>query len=59
MSKLFIAVMTVLMLTSCAQSYHVQGTSSVSSLDGSKLYLKTIDEGELKTIDSCDVLHGR
>lgn len=59
MSKLFIVVMTVLMLTSCAQSYHVQGTSSVSSLDGSKLYLKTIDEGELKTIDSCDVLHGQ
>ncbi len=45
-------------LTSCATSYNVQGSSSLSALDGSKLYLKTLKDRELKNIDSCDVVHG-
>ena len=45
-------------LTSCASSYNVQGSSSVSALDGSKLYLRSVKEGEMKNIDSCDVVHG-
>lgn len=60
MSKLyftFIAVATVL-LTSCASSYNVRGTSSVSALDGSKLYLKAVKNNELQNIDSCEVVHG-
>ena len=60
MSKIyytFIAVATVL-LTSCATSYNVRGTSSVSALDGSKLYLKTVKNNDLKNIDSCEVVHG-
>ena len=48
-----------LILTSCAGSYNVQGSSSVSSLDGSKLYLKAIKNNQLKNIDSCDVVHGQ
>jgi hypothetical protein len=31
----------------------------VSSLDGSKLYLKTVKDQELKNMDSCDVVHGK
>lgn len=54
---LYLAIM-VAALTSCAQSYNVQGTSSVTALDGSKLYLKAIKQGEVKNIDSCDVVHG-
>ena len=46
-------------LTSCADSYNIQGASSVSSLDGSKLYLKAIKDGEIKNIDSCEVVHGK
>jgi hypothetical protein len=46
-------------LASCAESYNVQGTSSVSSLDGSKLYLKTLRNQELVSIDSCEVVHGK
>ena len=38
------------MLTSCATTYQVKGTSSVSALDGNKLYLKNVD--------SCEVVHG-
>lgn len=45
--------------SSCANTYNVEGTSSVQQLDGSKLYLKTIKNNELKSIDSCDVVHGQ
>ena len=44
--------------TSCASSYNVQGSSSISALDGSKLYLKALKNNEVKNIDSCDVVHG-
>ena len=53
----FLAVVTAL-LTSCASSYNVRGTSSVSALDGSKLYLKAVKNNDLKNIDSCVVVHG-
>ena len=46
------------MLTSCATTYQVKGTSSVSALDGNKLYLKAFKSNELKDIDSCEVVHG-
>lgn len=46
------------LLASCANTYTVQGTSSVSALDGSKLYLKAVKDNELKKLDSCDVVHG-
>ena len=51
------AVVTA-MLTSCASSYNVRGTSSVSALDGSKLYLKAVKNNDLQNIDSCEVVHG-
>lgn len=47
------------LLTSCANTFNVQGSSSVSQLDGSKLYLKAIKNNELKNLDSCDVVHGQ
>ena len=52
---LFLSVITVL-LASCASTYNVEGSSSVSALDGSKLYLKAIKNNEFKNIDSCDVV---
>lgn len=58
MNKILSMVAMVAALTSCAASYNVQGSSSVSALDGSKLYLKTVKNNELKSIDSCEVVHG-
>ncbi|MDO4819915.1 MAG: DUF4369 domain-containing protein [Prevotella sp.] len=49
---------TILLLTSCAGSYNVQGSSSMSGLDGRMLYLKAVEDNELTSLDSCDVLHG-
>ena len=47
-----------MLMSSCSASYSVQGSSSVSALDGSKLYLKALKSGEVRNIDSCDVIHG-
>ena len=58
MNKILHIVAVVAALTSCANSYNVQGSSSVSALDGSKLYLKAIKSGEMKNIDSCEIVHG-
>lgn len=57
--KIIYVSLTVATMASCAGSYHVEGSSSISALDGSKLYLKAIKNNELKTIDSCDVVHGK
>jgi len=59
MKKLFCLITVLAGLTSCVDSYNIQGTSSVSSLDGSKLYLKAVDNNEVKNIDSCEVIHGK
>lgn len=59
MNKILYLVAALGVLTSCSASYHVEGSSSISSLDGSKLYLKTIKNQELKNLDSCDVVHGK
>ena len=58
MNKILYALVVVTTLVSCAESYSIQGSSSVSALDGSKLYLKTVSDQELKNLDSCDVVHG-
>ena len=59
MNRIIYALVTAVVLTSCAESYNIQGSSTVSSLDGSKLYLKTVKDQELKNLDSCDVVHGK
>ena len=60
MNKLITILCAVLTLCcSCAETFNVQGISSLSRLDGNKLYLKAIKDNELTSIDSCDVLHGQ
>ena len=60
MNKSLLYLLVVVgVLSSCSESYSVQGTSSIAALDGSKLYLKAIKSGDLKNIDSCDVVHGQ
>ncbi len=58
MKNFFALTAILVLLASCASSYNVEGTSSISALDGSKLYLKAIKNNEFKNIDSCDVVHG-
>ena len=59
MNRILYIFAVIAVITSCAESYNIQGASSVSSLDGSKLYLKAVKNQELKSIDSCEVVHGK
>lgn len=59
MKKILYTILTVLICTSCSKSFEVQGTSNISTLDGRMLYLKTVKDGKLKSIDSCEVVHGQ
>jgi hypothetical protein len=59
---MYAAFVVVALVTACAEqyseTYNIHGTSSVSVLDGSKLYLKVLTGADLKSIDSCEVVHG-
>lgn len=59
MNRFLYLLLTLAGLTSCAESYNIQGSSSVSSLDGSKLYLKAVRDQKVESIDSCEVVHGK
>lgn len=61
MNKIFysLIVAVAMILTSCAGTYDIKGTSNVSMLDGKMLYLKQYHDSDLKNIDSCDVVHGQ
>lgn len=58
MKKLIVGLLTPLLAWSCATQYSVKGTSSVPALDGSKLYLKVMQQDDMVAIDSCEVVHG-
>lgn len=55
---MFIAAL--LGLVSCADQCNIAGNSTVSSLDGRMLYLRTSCDGiSISSVDSCEVIHGR
>lgn len=58
MKKVLYLIACVSVLVSCADQYNIQGSSTVSVLDGSKLYLKVLKEKDLSNLDSCEVVHG-
>ena len=51
MNRLFLWAALVLSLTAC-DKYRIEGTSSVSSLDGKMLFVKVWEEGRMTTVDS-------
>lgn len=59
MNKVIYTFFVLIALVSCGSSYDIQGSSDVSMLDGRMLYLKVYKNNDFKTIDSCDVVHGR
>ena len=59
MKRLVYILMALAGFSSCTENYSIQGTSSVSSLDGSKLYLRAVKDQSVETIDSCEVIHGK
>ena len=59
MKKIIYFLCAAAALASCSSSYNIQGTSDVQNLDGHMMYIKALQCNELKSIDSCDVLHGK
>lgn len=58
MKKALFLFLTLAIFASCTNSYNINGTSNISTLDGRKLYLKILENNEFKKIDSCEVVHG-
>ena len=59
MNRIFPFLVLLIFLSSCGKKYEIEGTSSVSSLDGKKLFLKVARDGNLVTVDSAEVIHGK
>ena len=59
MIRILYAFLVTTILASCADSYDIKGTTNVPTLDGRMLYLKVYHDNELKSIDSCDIVHGK
>ena len=51
-------LIVLLALTSCSRKYKVEGTSSVTGLDGKVMLLKVLQDGDWVTVDSAEVVHG-
>lgn len=51
-------LLLLVIFASCSRKYKIEGSSSVTSLDGKMLFLKTLQNGEWVAIDSAEVIHG-
>lgn len=51
-------VIFLLVFSSCASEYQIQGSSSVSRLDGKMLFVKVPQGHEMMSVDSAEVVHG-
>lgn len=45
-------------MPSCNQKYEINGSSSIKSLNGQRLYMKILQDGEWTKIDSSEIVHG-
>ena len=52
------ALVSLLFSTSCRSEYLIEGSSSVSRLDGKMLFVKISDGEQMINIDSAEVIHG-
>lgn len=58
MNKFLPFLLLLPLLASCTHKYKIEGTSSVNSLDGKMLYLKSMRGDEWVKLDSAEVVHG-
>jgi len=56
--KVVLAVICLLVLASCASEYQIEGSSSVSRLDGKMLFVKIPKGADMISVDSAEVIHG-
>lgn len=53
-----LALISLLIFASCSSGYQIEGSSSVSRLDGKMLFLKVTDGLQMVSVDSAEVIHG-
>lgn len=58
MNKVLPLLLLMLIFTSCGRKYKIEGSSSVTSLDGKMLFLRVLQNGEWIDVDSAEVIHG-
>ena len=58
MRKILFVLFACLLCASCTNKYSIEGVSSVSVLDGKKLYIKVLDGYDLVPVDSAEMIHG-
>ncbi len=51
-------LLLLLVFASCTKKYKIEGSSSITSLDGKMLFLKSYKGGQWINVDSADVIHG-
>ena len=51
-------LLLLVLFVSCSRKYKIEGSSSVTSLDGKMLFLKTLQDGQWVAIDLAEVVHG-
>lgn len=51
-------LLLLVVFASCSRKYKIEGSSSVTSLDGKMLFLKTLQNEEWVAIDSAEIIHG-
>lgn len=59
MKKILFLLLSLPMAISCSDKYNIAGNTSNSILNGKMAYLKEIHDTTNKTIDSCEVVHGK
>jgi hypothetical protein len=57
-TTILLSLASWLVMTSCAGEYAIQGSSSVSRLDGKMLFVKVPRDGNMVNVDSAEVVHG-
>lgn len=56
--KIVFALISVVVFASCASGYSIEGSSSVSQLDGKMLFVKVPNGSQMINVDSAEVVHG-
>lgn len=56
--NIIFALISVLVLASCASGYTIEGSSTVVMLDGKMLYIKVPSGDRMVKVDSAEVIHG-
>lgn len=60
MKNLLYTVLAAGMFASCSTTkYQIEGHTSLTNLDGKKIYVKTIQGEQMNNLDSCEIIHGK